>query len=169
MRRAAARSAYSTALIVVVTAALTFESARTQAHAADPAAPGAPPSAPAAAPRGVHGEWLSENGDGVIAIYTAPDGSLEGKIVRGTGGPPRLDGKNPDPKLRTRPLLGVVILTGMKADGPKRWSGGTIYDPDSGKTYRCILTLAGEDRIDLRGYIGISLIGRTSHWKRVGS
>ena len=47
--------------------------------------------------------------------------------------------------------------------------GGTIYDPGSGKTYRASLSVVGENRIELRGYVGIPLIGRTTSWFRVGS
>jgi uncharacterized protein (DUF2147 family) len=54
----------------------------------------------------------------------------------------------------------------MREDGGGVWSGGTIYDPDTGNTYRCKLTLRSPDVIDLRGYIGISLFGRTSRWIR---
>ncbi len=121
--------------------------------------------APAAPPPGVLGRWLSENKEGVIEIYAAPDGTLEGRIVGGKF-PERRDDKNPDPALRSRLLFGILIMKGMKADDAEHWSGGTIYDPDTGNTYRCKMKLAGPDRIDLRGFIGFALIGRTSHWTR---
>ncbi len=120
---------------------------------------------PAPAKPGVLGRWLSESKEGIIEIYAAPDGTLEGKIVGGKF-PERRDDKNPDPALRSRLLFGIVIMRGMKADDAEHWSGGTIYDPDSGNTYRCKMKLVGADRIDLRGFIGFALIGRTSHWTR---
>jgi uncharacterized protein (DUF2147 family) len=121
--------------------------------------------APAAAKPAVLGRWLSESKEGIIEIYAAPDGTLEGKIVGGKF-PERRDDKNPDPALRSRLLFGIVIMRGMKVDDAEHWSGGTIYDPDSGNTYRCKMKLAAADRIDLRGFIGFALIGRTSHWTR---
>ncbi len=114
----------------------------------------------------VTGRWYTEDKECVVEIYTTPRGTLEGKIVSGRH-PDRLDTKNPDPALRTRKVVGTVIMKDMKPNSPGQWSGGTIYDPDSGKTYRCKLKLSGPDTIDLRGYIGISLIGRTSRWTRV--
>ncbi len=125
--------------------------------------PTTPPSPSAAAPS-VTGRWLVEKKDAVIEIYDAGGGVLEGKVVEGRE-PARLDTKNPDAALRSRRLVGSVIMAGMKADGPGRWSGGTIYDPDTGNTYRCKMTLDG-DVLDLRGYLGISLFGRTARWTR---
>jgi uncharacterized protein (DUF2147 family) len=80
------------------------------------------------------------------------------------------DRHNPDPALRERPVIGMEILSGLQASVDDRtWSGGTIYDPVSGNTYRCILQLEGENRLRIRGYVGIPLIGRTTTWIRVGS
>jgi uncharacterized protein (DUF2147 family) len=122
-------------------------------------------SGTASATPGALGRWITANGDGVVEIYRAPDGTLEGKIVQGKH-PDRLDEKNPDPALRARKVVGTVIMRGMKPDDASVWSGGTIYDPDTGNTYRCKLTLREPDVLDLRGYIGISLFGRTSRWTR---
>ena len=52
-------------------------------------------------------------------------------------------------------------------DGDNVWKGGTIYDPEEGKTYRCKMTLTDVDILRVRGFIGISLLGRTTVWKRV--
>jgi uncharacterized protein (DUF2147 family) len=80
------------------------------------------------------------------------------------------DSRNPDPDLRDRPLIGLQILSGLHAaDDDRSWSGGLIYDPTSGRTYRCTLELDGENRAHLRGYIGVPLLGRTTTWIRVGS
>jgi len=56
--------------------------------------------------------------------------------------------------------------TWLSGDGDGEWSGGTIYDPNNGKTYSCKLKLTGPDTLKVRGYIGISLIGRSETWKR---
>ncbi len=68
--------------------------------------------------------------------------------------------------MRNRPLIGLEILSGFEYAGDGRWTGGTIYDPDNGKTYRCKLRFVDRDTLEVRGYIGISLIGRTEVWKR---
>jgi uncharacterized protein (DUF2147 family) len=111
------------------------------------------------------GRWLTEPRNGVIEISSAEDGSLQGKIIGGDS-PNRVDSKNPDPARRPERLLGQLILKQMKYDGSGRWSGGTIYDPDSGRTYSCRLELLEQDRLKVRGFIGLSLLGRTQVWTR---
>jgi uncharacterized protein (DUF2147 family) len=54
----------------------------------------------------------------------------------------------------------------MKYDGSGHWSGGTIYDPDSGRTYSCRFELLEQDRLKVRGFLGLSLLGRTQVWTR---
>jgi uncharacterized protein (DUF2147 family) len=76
-------------------------------------------------------------------------------------GMPKIDRNNPDPALRNRPMVGLQIMEGFTPAGDDRWEGGIIYDPDNGKTYRGKLHLLSPDRLELRGYIGISLFGRS--------
>jgi Uncharacterized protein conserved in bacteria (DUF2147) len=77
---------------------------------------------------------------------------------------------NPEESLRERPLVGLQVLTGpTREPSSDVWSDGRIYDPGSGKTYRCQAHLDGPDRLELRGYVGIPLIGRTTHWLREGT
>jgi len=118
------------------------------------------------------GNWLSEEKDGRIEIYKTGD-KYFGKLVWGKdlveadGKTPikgRTDTKNSDPNLRSRPILGLVLLTNFTyKDG--EWSGGKIYDPKSGKTYSCTMKLKG-DKLEIRGYVGISMFGRTTVWTR---
>src|SRR5580658_51767 len=82
------------------------------------------------------GRWLTEPRDGIIEIARAADGSYQGRIIGGNA-PGRVDAKNPDVNRRQQLLLGQPILAGMHADGDNAWSGGTIYEPDSGRTYKC--------------------------------
>jgi len=116
----------------------------------------------------IDGIWLSGDGDGWIEINASTTG-LSGVIA---GSPnaseerPDTDDKNPDPALRDRPLIGLNLFAGFEYDGDGRWKGGTIYDPNSGKTYRCIVTVVDVDTLKVRGYIGISLLGRTETWTR---
>ena len=93
-----------------------------------------------------------------------------GKIVwlkdPNPGGRPVLDKDNPDPKLKSRPLMGLNLLQGLKYDSGI-WDDGTIYDPKTGKTYSCQLALKSSAVLEVKGYIGFSLIGRTVEWTRV--
>ncbi len=71
--------------------------------------------------------------------------------------------------LKDKPAMGMEIFNGMK-QSKNEWSGGTVLDPDSGKTYRCRARLSEDGkRLDVRGFVGISLLGRTQTWIRVSS
>jgi len=125
------------------------------------------PEASAADDQGalILGNWLTEPHDGIIQISLASDGSYQGRIVGGND-PQRLDQHNPDPARGSLSLLGQSILQGMKYDGAGEWSGGSIYDPDSGRTYKCRLARLDRDRLQVRGFIGIALLGRSQVWTR---
>lgn len=111
------------------------------------------------------GRWLTADKRGIVQISGPPSGPYGGKIV-GPLTPPRLDANNPDPALRRRPLLGVALLQGFRyAEGA--WTGGTIYDPNNGKTYSCTLRLPSANALEVRGYVGLSLFGRTETWTRL--
>jgi len=117
----------------------------------------------------VAGRWLSGDGEGWIEIQIVGDsliGVIAGSPNTQEGEQPRYDDLNPDPKLRSRPLDGMTIMSGFVYDGDGRWSGGTVYDPNSGKTYKCTLTQIDANTVKLRGYIGISLFGRSDTWTR---
>ena len=73
----------------------------------------------------------------------------------------------PTSKLRTHPVLGMRIVSGLRGNAADGWTGGTIYDPESGSSYHCKASVEpGGNRMDLRGYIGFSLLGRTEVWTR---
>jgi uncharacterized protein (DUF2147 family) len=78
---------------------------------------------------------------------------------------------NPEPALRDRTVLCAWVIEGLSPEPgePTTWSGGTVYDPTSGRTYGARMTPAGENRLLVRGYIGFRFIGRTTTWIRVGS
>src|SRR4029077_8635246 len=109
--------------------------------------------------------WLTEPRNGIIEIGIAADGNYQGKIIGGDS-PHRTDGKNPDPAKRAAELLGQVIVRQMKYDGHGQWSGGSIYDPDTGHTYSCLLEFSVQDRLTVRGLLRVSLLGRTQVWTR---
>ncbi len=111
------------------------------------------------------GRWLTEPRDGIIEITRAADNTYQGRIIGGNA-PHRLDQHNPDAGRRQQELLGQTILLGLHDDGTGHWSGGSIYDPDSGRTYRCRIELLDPDHLKVRGFIGISLLGRSQTWSR---
>ncbi|MFI4895472.1 MAG: DUF2147 domain-containing protein [Steroidobacterales bacterium] len=114
------------------------------------------------------GRWLTESHDGVVGIIEitrTAEGSYQGRIIGGNA-PHRLDTHNPDPALRQQILRGQVILRGLRPEGEGRWAGGTIYDPDSGRTYQCRIEPLERDRLKVRGFIGLSLLGRNQTWTR---
>jgi uncharacterized protein (DUF2147 family) len=116
----------------------------------------------------INGTWLTGDGDGWVDIALT-DSGLSGVIAGTPNDRPdrsRFDDKNPDPELRGRALMGLVIMSGFNRSGTNNWKGGRIYDPNSGKTYRCSITLVDDSTLKLRGYIGISLLGRTDTWTR---
>mgnify|MGYP005750538813 FL=1 len=80
-------------------------------------------------------------------------------------GKPATDQENSDPKLRSRPLMGLNILEGLKYSGGI-WKGGEIYDPKSGKTYSCEVKLKSSDILEVKGYLGFSFVGRTVEWTK---
>ncbi len=118
------------------------------------------------------GIWIVSSADAKIEIFKKDD-ELQGKIIwikepLDKSGLPKLDVNNPEEKLRTAPILGMVLLKGFSKDEKeKRWSGGTIYDAKSGKTYKAWMQTEGEKKLKLRGYVGISLFGRTEEWTRI--
>lgn len=117
------------------------------------------------------GKWINPSGEGQIQIYKKgnlffgklawikePDDKATGK--------PKLDVNNPDKNLQSRPVLGLELLKNFKFDGDDVYEDGTIYDPKSGKTYSCKMTLNG-NKLKIRGFVGISLLGRSEVWTRV--
>lgn len=67
---------------------------------------------------------------------------------------------------KTGPILDIVIINGLEKDGDT-WEDGTIFDPETGKVYKCYITLENKNRLKVRGYIGFSLLGRTQYWNRI--
>lgn len=113
----------------------------------------------------VLGNWLTEPKDGIIQVSQSNDGSVQGRIVGGNE-PGKLDSKNPDPAKRNQVLRGQVIMSGLKYDGQGKWSGGSIYDPKSGSSYKCKIELQPDGSLKVRGFIGFALLGKTQVWTR---
>jgi hypothetical protein len=81
-------------------------------------------------------------------------------------GKPKLDKNHPDDSLHTRPVIGLVNTWGFDYTGNNQWGNGKIYDPKNGNTYECTIKMKNNNTLEVRGYIGISLIGRTDTWTR---
>lgn len=118
------------------------------------------------------GIWLTQDSDSKVEIYKSEDGSYYGKIIwlkrLLENGKPRIDKNNPKEEMRNRKLMGLKILDGIKYDeSDKEWNNGTIYDPRTGNTYKCYMWFDGSDqKLNIKGYIGFSIIGRTVTWTR---
>jgi uncharacterized protein (DUF2147 family) len=130
------------------------------------------PASFAASPVGL---WYAEGGAAEVEIVPCSD-ALCGKVVwlhspLGEDGCDLRDENNPDLNARNRPIVGLEVLRGLKQADDERsvWTGGTIYDPTTGRTYWCNARMEGDDRLFLRGYFGIQLLGRTTSWTRVGA
>lgn len=116
------------------------------------------------------GKWVNSTGEAHVDITKKGD-KYFGKIVwlkepKDEKGNPKTDAKNPDDALKSRPILGLEILNNFIYEDGK-WTDGKIYDPKSGKNYSCNMTMKGNDILNMRGYVGISLLGRSETWKRV--
>lgn len=145
--------AVSTALLLITLSA----------HAADDAA--------------ILGIWNNQEKDAKIEIFKCSDRYC-GKIVwlkvpnypedskDGVPGTPKLDHNNPDLSLKAKPILGLEIVHDFIYKGDNKWVEGKVYDPKNGKTYSGKMTLVSPNQLDLRGFIGISLLGRTTTWTR---
>ncbi len=117
------------------------------------------------------GSWKNGEGTGIIQIYKNAE-KYQGKITwlkepnDPDTGKPKLDKNYPDEKNHTRPVMGLINMWGFKYSGDKEWTGGQIYDPKNGKTYSCKIAMENNNTLKVRGFIGISLIGRTDTWTR---
>ena len=123
------------------------------------------------------GDWLNQEGTSHIRIGKIESGQLAGKFfgkivwLKETeeNGKPRTDKNNPDKTLQSAPLLGAMILRNFVYDEENKvWEDGTVYDPKNGKTYSGNIHINADfSKLALRGYVGISLLGRTAVWTRV--
>ncbi len=123
---------------------------------------------------GIHGLWVDhlESGKQKVAIWIDDcDGQLCGRIywlkkpLTGNGNPKR-DQLNPDAAFRDRLLCGLKILTGFRRAKDATWTGGQIYNPGDGRIFSSTINLQNDGSLAVRGYVGISLFGKTVVWVR---
>ena len=119
----------------------------------------------------VLGIWLSEKKDARIEIFKTGN-KYSGKLIWGAemyeanGKTPLRDTKNPDAALRTRSRLNLVFISELAYDNGA-YTEGYLYDARSGKTYSLKMKLKDDNKLEMRGYYGISLFGQTFTWTRV--
>lgn len=125
----------------------------------------------------------AQDSDKIIGVWETGTGKARVKIIKSGNyfygrivwlkepnnaeGNPKVDKNNPDETLRQTPLLGLRMLKSFEFKGDNLWEDGTIYDPESGSTYNCKITLEDENTMNIRGFIGVAALGRTDVWKRV--
>jgi uncharacterized protein (DUF2147 family) len=123
------------------------------------------------------GIWKTDGGDSRLELFKCGNNTC-GKIVwlkvpkyinskDGPVGKIKFDRKNPDSAQRNRPIMGLVVMKGFSAKGSNQWVNGTSYNPETGNSYTSTMHLEAPDRLILRGYIGISIIGHSLVLTRV--
>lgn len=118
------------------------------------------------------GIWKPSNGKSLLKVEKIGN-KYYGRVVwlevpNNEDGTPRTDVNNPDESLRTTPLKGYRVLKDLEYDSKEKvWTGGTIYDPNNGSTYNCTIEQKDDSTIEVRGYIGAAVFGRTDVWKRM--
>ncbi|MES2380129.1 MAG: DUF2147 domain-containing protein [Bacteroidota bacterium] len=127
--------------------------------------------------------FAQQNNDDIVGVWETGNGKARVKIDKvgdyyfgriiwlkeplSVDGKPKVDKNNKDVNKRNTPILGLRLVGGFKWESENRWEGGTIYDPETGNEYKCNITLVDKNTMNIRGYIGISMFGRTDTWKRI--
>lgn len=117
------------------------------------------------------GLWLTQNERSVVELYQCEAGKplLCGKIAWIIDGGMQYDTKNPDASKHKNPICGMTILSNLKMDTPTKWSGGKVYKADEGDMYDANMTILGDNKLEVRGFVGMSMFGKTQTWTRVSA
>ncbi len=122
-------------------------------------------------PDAIVGVWKTGEGNAMVRIYKNGD-KYQGKVVwlkepnDPETGKPKQDKNHPEEATRTRPVLGMINIWGFSYKDKNLWDDGNIYDPKNGSTYSCTIKMINPNTLEVRGYIGVSIIGRTDNWTR---
>jgi uncharacterized protein (DUF2147 family) len=121
----------------------------------------------------VSGTWINADKDAHIKIYSSY-GKFYGQVVwmkaplDSVTKKPQLDKFNKDPKLRSRPVMNMIVLKDLTFDADaQQWKGGTIYNPKDGSSYDVYLKLKDKNMLELRFYLTLESLGKTFFWTRV--
>ena len=124
-------------------------------------------------PSDICGEWYTKGKEAVVRIFQEGE-TFSGQIVwlceasaTDENGEPARDTHNPNPELAQKPIVGLRLAHSFSHAGGDDWEGGFIYDPESGKTYKCLMELQdGGNTLKVKGFVGVSLFGRSEYWRR---
>jgi uncharacterized protein (DUF2147 family) len=122
-------------------------------------------------PDAIVGVWKTGEGTAMVKIYKNGD-KYQGRVVwlkepnDPETGKPKVDKNHPEEASRIRPILGLINVWGFVYKEDNTWDDGNIYDPKNGSTYSCTIRMTNPNTLEVRGYIGVSLIGRTDVWTR---
>ena len=128
--------------------------------------------APKDNPNAIVGVWLNGSKKGHVQIYEK-DGRFYGKLIwlsvpnDPETGKPKLDVKNGDESRRSRPLMNLPLMYNLQFKSGNVWDDGKIYNPEDGKEYNVKMTLKDPNTLDVRGYLGVSILGKTQTWVRI--
>ncbi len=125
----------------------------------------------AASSKAPTGLWLTDNKRSAIELYQCKKGEplLCGKIAWIIDGGMQFDNKNPDASQHNKKLCGMNILRGLRMDGPGEWTDGKIYKADEGDMYDADMEVLSDNQVKLRGYMGMTILGKSQTWTRVSS
>ena len=119
---------------------------------------------------GVFQKWYTKDNKSKVEVYKCGD-KICGKFVwlkepLKDDGTPKTDINNEDEGARNNPIIGLVMLKDFVQDmhDNHKWVGGTIYDPENGKTYSSHMTLIDDGKLEVRGYVGLPMFGRSQDW-----
>lgn len=118
----------------------------------------------------IEGKWKTiddetKQAKSIVEIYKKSDGKYYGKVSQLLIKPADANCTFCKDDRKGKPILGLEIIRGLAKDGDE-FTGGTITDPKTGKTYKCTITKSG-DKLNVRGYMGVSILGRTQVWQKV--
>lgn len=117
----------------------------------------------------IEGKWKTiddetKQAKSIVEIYKKTDGKYYGKVSQLLIKPANPNCTSCKDDRKGKPILGLEIIRGLQKEG-NEFTGGTITDPKTGKTYKCTITKSG-DKLNVRGYMGVSVFGRTQIWEK---
>ncbi|KFF01643.1 DUF2147 domain-containing protein [Chryseobacterium luteum] len=117
----------------------------------------------------IEGKWKTiddetKQAKSIVEIYKKTDGKYYGKVSQLLIKPANPNCTSCKDDRKGKPILGLEIIRGLQKEGDE-FTGGTITDPKTGKTYKCTITKSG-DKLNVRGYMGVSVFGRTQIWEK---